>query len=115
MNNRQLTFRGMEASDSVKTRVDEWLDKLSNHWTIDAAHVTVEATHKEHPTFNVHVRLEVGGREIVASKEADPDHAHKNPWVAIRDAMEAAKRQLDDQHARVNDRHRHRDATARRD
>ncbi len=104
----------MDASDAVTAQVRQWLERLGRHAAIQDAHVTVEAFGGEHPRFNAHVHLHAAGHEIVASREVDPERAHGNPWVALRDAMEAAKRQLDDAHARRTCRHRHRDASARR-
>jgi len=40
--------------------------------------------------------LKVPDEEIVVSREHDLHHSHADPYVAIRDAFDAARRQLED-------------------
>ncbi|MBL4683012.1 MAG: ribosome-associated translation inhibitor RaiA [Nannocystaceae bacterium] len=108
-----ITFRGMESSDTVTANIEQWLERLGRHHTIQDAHVTIEAAGGDPPRFNAHIHLHAGGHEVIASREVDPSRAHANPWVALRDAMDASKRQLEDLHERQTARHRHRDSTAR--
>ena len=53
----------------------------------------------------VRIDLTVPGEEIVIGREPGHDHAHEDVYVAIRDAFDAAKRQLQD-HARRGARRR---------
>ena len=62
-----------------------------------ACRVVVESPHARHHQgrlYQVHIDITVPGAEWVASRSADKNHAHEDVYVAIRDAFDAAKRQL---------------------
>lgn len=96
----QVTFRHMETSEAVLSIIQEKaskLDRFSEH--IMACRVVVEAPHQHHnkgKLFRVSVDITVPGGEIFASRSNDQNHAHEDVYVAIRDAFNAAKRQLED-------------------
>lgn len=96
----QVTFRHMDTSDAVLAKIQEKADKLdrfSEH--IMACRVVVEAPHQHHHKgnlFKVSVDITLPGGEIYASRSTDKHHAHEDVYVAIRDAFDAAKRQLED-------------------
>lgn len=95
----QITFRNMQPSPAVESRIRERAAKLERfHQRITSCHVVIDAPHRHHnkgKLFAVHVDLTVPGQEILASKGAGPNHAHENVHVAIRDAFDAVLRQLD--------------------
>ena len=95
----QITFRNMQPSPAVESRIRERAAKLERfHQRITSCHVVVDAPHRHHhkgKLFAVHVDLTVPGQEILASKGAGANHAHENVHVAIRDAFDAVLRQLD--------------------
>lgn len=96
----QVTFRHMDTSEAVLANVQEKaskLDRFSEH--IMACRVVVEAPHQHHnkgKLFRVSVDITVPGGEIFASRSKDVNHAHEDVYVAIRDAFNAARRQLED-------------------
>jgi len=96
----QVTFRHMDTSDAVMAVIREKaekLDRFSEH--IMACRVVVEAPHQHHHKGNLYkvsVDITVPGGEIFASRGTDKNHAHEDVYVAIRDAFNAAKRQLED-------------------
>jgi cold shock CspA family protein len=49
--------------------------------------------------YHVRIDLTVPGDELVVSRDPGKDQAHEDVYVAIRDAFDAARRQLED-HAR---------------
>jgi cold shock CspA family protein len=49
--------------------------------------------------YHVRIDLTVPGAELVASREPHDNHAHEDVYVAIRDAFDAMRRQLE-AHAR---------------
>jgi cold shock CspA family protein len=62
----------------------------------------VERPHRQHhkgTLFHVRIDLRVPGRELVVNRDPTEHHAHEDVYVAIRDAFDAARRQLED-HAR---------------
>jgi cold shock CspA family protein/ribosome-associated translation inhibitor RaiA len=95
----EITFRGMDRSAAVEERIREkaaWLETF--HERIMACRVVVEAPHRHHHKghiYSVRVDVTVPGAELVASRAPDADHAHEDVYVAVRDAFDAAKRQLE--------------------
>ena len=96
----QITFRGLSHSDAVEAEIRERIAKLDEFFhRIMSCRVMVEAEHHHHHKGNLyHVRVELGvpGKEIVASHEQHDQHAHEDIYVVIRDAFNAAARQLED-------------------
>ncbi len=99
----QVTFRNMDPSDAVEARVREKAAKLERFIDrIVSCRVMIEAPHRRgHKGKLYHVRIDmaVPGGEIVVNKEKPEHHAHEDVYVAVRDAFDAAARQLED-HAR---------------
>ena len=97
----QIVFRNMDHSDAVAGAIEERIEKLerfSQH--IMRCKVTVEAPHKHHAKGNIyHVSIEihVPGAEIIVNRDPSKNHAHEDVYVAVRDAVNAAGRQLQDQ------------------
>jgi hypothetical protein len=54
--------------------------------------------------FSVRIDLTVPGSELVVSRDSTSDGSHENVKIAIRDAFEAATRELKDYAARVRQR-----------
>ena len=99
----QVTFRHMDASEAMEANIRERVDELDKFFDqIMSCRVVVEAHHKHHRQGNLyHVRvdLKVPGEELVVSRAPGEHHAHEDAYVAIRDAFDAIRRQLED-HAR---------------
>jgi ribosomal subunit interface protein len=104
-----ISFRGMDSSEAVTAKIHERLDKLERfHDRILACHVVVEAPHRHKhkgKIYEVRIDLSVPGGEIVVNREPGADHAHEDVYVAIRDAFDALRRQLED-YARKHSGHR---------
>ncbi|MEY5098104.1 MAG: hypothetical protein RJA36_823 [Pseudomonadota bacterium] len=96
----QVTFRNLERSDAVEDRIREKVEKLGSfHGGIMSCRVSVELLHRHHQQgkhFHVRIDLKVPGHELVAGREPDENHAYTDVYVAIRDAFDAMKRQLED-------------------
>lgn len=91
----QITVRDIEHSEALETRIRAKVDKLeefSKH--ITSCRVVVEAPHKHHHQgkhYSVRFDIGVPGSEIVVNREH-----HEDVYVALRDAFNAAKRQIED-------------------
>jgi cold shock CspA family protein/ribosome-associated translation inhibitor RaiA len=96
----QVTFRGMEPSDAIEARIRQRAEELERfHGRIMACRVVVESAHRHHRKGRIHhirVDLTVPGGEIVVNRDPPEHHAHEDIHVAIRDAFDAARRQLED-------------------
>ena len=94
----QITFRGIPHSDAVKSAIEEKAKKLDHFYEkIMSCRVVVEAPHTQHQHGNIfHIRIDitVPGGELVANRSPSKHQAHEDIYVAIRDAFDAAKRQL---------------------
>ncbi len=99
----QITFRNIESSPAVEAKIRERaaeLDRYHDH--IMGCRVVVESPHRRHhqgKLYHVRVDLTVPGGELAVSREPAEHRAFEDVYVAIRDAFDAARRQLED-HAR---------------
>ena len=91
----QITIRDMEHSDALETHIRDKVNKLDEFFDrIMSCRVVVEMPHKHHhqgKQFNVRIDIGVPGSELVVNR----DHA-EDVYIALRDAFDAAKRQLED-------------------
>ncbi len=94
----QITFRHMESSTAVETRIRE----LANHLgvfsdRIQSCRVVLDSPHRHQhqgKVFNVKVQLALPGEDVVVDMERPQRDGHEDVYVVIRDAFDAAKRQL---------------------
>ena len=97
----ETVFEGMDPSPAVESAFRKEIAKLEQFYDrITACRVVIEAPHRRHQkgnlyTVRVHLTLP-GQTDVVASRHPDAHHAHEDPYVAIRDAFKAARRQLQD-------------------
>jgi len=96
----QITFRGIPHSDAVEAKIREKVGKLDRFYShIMSCRVAVEAEHQHHHQGNqYHIRIDITTprKELVISREHHDKQAHEDIYVAIRDAFNAATRQLED-------------------
>lgn len=96
----QITFRGIPSSAAIEAKVRERAAKLERLYPrITSCRVAIETPHAHHhkgKLFHVRIDLTVPQHELVVSRDPAMNHAHEDVYVAIRDAFEAAERQLED-------------------
>jgi cold shock CspA family protein/ribosome-associated translation inhibitor RaiA len=96
----QITFRGVSHSDAVEAAIREKAAKLDEFFPrLVSCRVMVEASHHRHHQGNLyHIRIELGvpNKQLVVSREQHDNHAREDAYVVIRDAFDAAKRQLEE-------------------
>lgn len=96
----QITFRHVDPSPALEARIRQLaskLDRFSEH--IMRCHVIVEPpAHHQHQGALYDFRIDITlPDEEIAIRHAHPaDHAHEDPYVALRDAFRAARRKLED-------------------
>jgi ribosomal subunit interface protein len=99
----QISFRNMDPSPAVEAIVREKAAKLDRFFErIVSCDVTIEAPHRRHHKGKLYkVRIDIGvpGKDVHVNQEGPKNQAHEDVNVAIRDAFDAAVRQLED-HAR---------------
>ena len=96
----QITWRDMKPSDALSAKIGEQVETLERFYDgMIGCRVVVEQLHRHKHKgnlFNVRIDLLVPGKEIVVNRESGKDHAHEDPYVVVRDAFKAARRQLED-------------------
>jgi ribosomal subunit interface protein len=96
----QVTFRDMPVSEAVEIKIRERAETLDRFFpNIVACHVVVESTARAHAKgklYYLRVDVTVPGKQIVSNRHPDQHHAHEDIYVAVRDAFDEAKRQLED-------------------
>lgn len=100
----EITFRGFPHSDAVENKIREKTAKLEQFFDhIISCKVAVETEHNNQHQGNLyHVRIDlsVPNKHIVVSREHHDKQDHEDVYVALRDAFDAAKRQLEE-YARI--------------
>ena len=100
----QITFRNLEPTESLEADIRKKAEKLDIfHEQIMSCRVVLEANHnhKHHGNlYHLIIDIKVPGGEIVVSKDSHDKHSHEDVYVAIRDAFDAARRQLEDRNRR---------------
>jgi ribosomal subunit interface protein len=96
----EITFRNMDASDALEAEIRSKAQKLDQFYDrVTSCRVVVEAPHKHHHqgnTYQVRIDMTVPDGELVVSRDRGQNRAHEDPYVAVRDAFDAARRQLQD-------------------
>jgi ribosomal subunit interface protein len=91
----QITTRELAGSQALEEKIRDKAEKLAKLYDhIVSLHIVVESPERRHhkgKLYNCKIRLTVPGDEIVVNHESDVD-----PYVSVRDAFDAAKRQLQD-------------------
>lgn len=94
----QITFRNMDHSTELEEIIQKKAVKLETFYDrIMGCRVMVEAPHKHHQHghhYHVRVDLTVPGEELVINRDPPKHEAFADAHVAIRDAFDAARRQL---------------------
>lgn len=101
----RITFQDMDPSPAAEARIRERVEALDELLpNIVSCRVAVKASaerHRQGRLYHLHIELTVPGREIVVKRDPPEHHAHEDILVAVRDAFDAARRQLEDYARRV--------------
>lgn len=96
----QIAFHNMAHSDAIENIIRakaEKLDQFAEH--IMGCRVVVEMPHRHHVhgnQYQVRIDITAPGEEIVVNREPSEHTEYRDVLVAIRDAFDAAGRQLED-------------------
>lgn len=95
----QITFRNMEPSEALEANIQKKANKLDQVCNqIMRCRVVIDEHHQHHHQgnlFHVSIDLTVPDKEIVVNRDPAQHHAHEDAYVAVRDAFNAAHRQLE--------------------
>jgi ribosomal subunit interface protein len=96
----QVSFHDIAPSDAMRAAVAARVAELEQ-FCADITHcrVAIESPHRHHRKgrhFRVRIDLTVPDEQIVVGRNPSEHGAHEDVYVAIRDAFDAARRQLQD-------------------
>lgn len=108
----RIAFRGMTPPIGIEDEIRKRVDRLEGFFDrIIACSVVVEPSHRRHrqgKLYHIRIDLFLPEREIVVRRDPAEHHAHEDLHVALRDAFDAARRQLQDHaHAMRGDTKQH--------
>lgn len=90
-----ITMRHMPQSDALEAAIRRKSEKLEEfHPNVTGCNVVIEEQRRHHQQgrwFNVRVEVHLPGHEVVVNRDHDED-----PYVALRDAFDAAVRRVED-------------------
>ncbi len=96
----QITYRHMEPSEAVAAMIHEKAAKLGQFYNrIMSCGIVVEAPSRPQRLGNqcrVRIDITVPGGEIVVNRDPAAQTEFKEMAIALRDAFDAARRQLED-------------------
>ena len=96
----QITYHHMEPSETVKSMIHEKAAKLERFYDrIVSCQVVIEAPNKAHrfgSQYQVRITMTVPGGEIVVNRDPAESAEFKDLTLALRDAFDAARRQIED-------------------
>ena len=102
--NLQITFRGMPTSPAIELLIQERAQRLARvSPLIHRCHVVVEQPHRHHHkgrTYSVRLNVVTAADDVVVIRESDEAQSHEPLQHTIRDAFDAAARQLEGRLAR---------------
>lgn len=94
----QITFRNVQSSPAVEATIREQAEKLEKFYDrIISCRVVVDAPHRHHnkgKLYHVQIELNVPQNQLVVNRHPQDEPSHEDLYVAVRDAFDTAKRQL---------------------
>jgi len=100
---------GLAASEALRARIEREAQKLERFSDrITACRVAVigrSGRHHQGDLYQIRIQITLPGRaDVVVDRNPSADHAHEDPYVAVRDAFNAARRRLQDHQRRFEGR-----------
>jgi len=97
-NEIQVVFHNIDQSNAIMEAVNKKITKLERYCDqILAGRVVLDSPHNNHhkgKVYSVSLELRTPTKEIIVNQDQHDNHAHEDLYVAIRDAFNAAERQL---------------------
>lgn len=103
----QITFRNIEPSAAIEAEIRSkaaHLERFSDR--LRSCHVVIETRHRsrKHGTiYNCAIDLDMPKRRITVGRVGRHNHVHEDIYIAIRDAFDAATRQLREHMREMNE------------
>lgn len=96
----QITWHEIPKSEALEADISNRTEKLAQYFDrITNCHVVVGSPHRQHRQgnrYSLRIIINVPGKELVVTRNPGDKDAHEDMYVVIRDAFNAARRQLQD-------------------
>ena len=97
-NELQVLFHNIDHSDAIIDAVNKRIEKLQRFCDhIITGRVVLDSPHNNHhkgKVYSVGLEIHTANKEVRVNQDQHDNHAHEDLYVAIRDAFNAAERQL---------------------
>ena len=97
-NEFQVVFHNIDQTDAIADAVQKRIQKLERYCDeIIAGRVVLDSPHNNHnkgKVYSVGLEIHTPIKEVRVNQEQHDNHAREDLYVAIRDAFNAAERQL---------------------
>lgn len=97
-NEIQIVYHNLDQSDAITDAVNKRIKKLERFCDhIITGRVVLDSPHNNHhkgKVYSVGLEIHTAQKEIRVNQDHHDNHAHEDMYVAIRDAFNAAERQL---------------------
>ena len=94
----QIIFRNIDQTGALVDAVEKRINKLERYCDqIITGRVVLDSPHNNHQkgkVYSVGLEIRTPSKEVRVNQEQHDNHAHEDLYVAIRDAFNAAERQL---------------------
>jgi ribosomal subunit interface protein len=101
----EISFQNVDHSEAIERRIREAIARLERfHPRITACRAVVTRENRQRhkgDLYKIRLHVTLPGREVVINRAGAQTHAHEDVFVAIRDAFDAATRQLEDEARRA--------------
>ena len=99
MNNEfQVVFHNIDQTNAIADAVQKRISKLERYCEhIITGRVVLDSPHNNHhkgKVYSVGVEIHTPSKEVRVNQDQHDNHAHEDLYIAIRDAFNAAERQL---------------------
>lgn len=100
LNNLRINFKSLDRSEAVEADIRQHAEKLGEFCDhILSCQVVIERPHvhqRQGQLFQVRIDLTFPGHELVVNRAPEAAHQHEDVHVAVRDAFDAMRRQVED-------------------
>lgn len=101
----EIVIRDIPRTEELEKRIRDKVSKLAEfHPRITRCRVVLASPAQHHhrkAPYQVRIEIGVPGPEIVVTRESEQDPAHEDLNIALRDAFDAARRQIQDRLGRI--------------
>lgn len=98
----QITFRDIPPSEAVEAKINKRVERLqrfadratSLHVIVAAPHARPQGVSHKGQIYQFTLELHMPKGDIVVHQDDNPNHAHEDVYVAMRDAFAALERRV---------------------